>query len=362
MPDDVQRDIAKATIRLEPAGKGISSLRTQFARPLLLLMGAVVLVLLIACANIANLLLARAAARQREIDLRLALGVSRSRLIRQLLTESAVLAALGGAMGVAFAWLGREALLRLISADGSRLPVAVATDARLLIFVAMISLGTALLFGLAPAWQSARPAVITSLITRRDGSGSRQRVTSILVVAQVAVSLVLLMGAGLFLRTIANLREVDLGFAPQRLLVLDLSPQGAGYQGDRAVALTRRLLERIESVPGVTSASVSENGVLTGRDLGTNLLHAAGMVAGPQGFPRMHWDVVGPGYFSTMGTALVVGRDFTVRDTAGAPPVVAINEEMARQLFVGVSPIGRHLLWGDTGRRNGWRSWRWPVM
>ena len=188
-------------------------------------MGAVVLVLLIACANIANLLLARAAARRREIDLRLALGVNAARLIRQLLTESLVLAAFGGAMGVACAWLAREALLRLISADGSRLPVAVATDARLLMIVAIVSLGTAVLFGLAPAWQSARTAVVSSLVTKREGSSSKQRLTSILVVAQVAVSLVLLMGAGLFLRTIANLREVDLGFAPQRLLVLDLNPQ-----------------------------------------------------------------------------------------------------------------------------------------
>ena len=301
LSEDDRRDIARATIRLQPASKGISPLRTQFSRPLLLLMGAVVLVLLIACANIANLLLARAAARRREIDLRLALGVNAARLIRQLLTESLVLAACGGAMGVACAWLAREALLRLISADGSRLPVAVATDARLLLVVAMVSLGTAVLFGLAPAWQSARTAVVSSLVTKREGSSSKQRLTSILVVAQVAVSLVLLMGAGLFLRTIANLRQVDLGFAPQRLLVLDLNPQGAGYRGDRAVALTRTLLERIEGVPGVASASVSENGVLTARDLSTNLLRPEGFVAGPQGFPRSYWDVVGPGYFSTIG-------------------------------------------------------------
>ena len=353
VPEDVQRDIARATISLTPASKGISPLRTQFARPLLLLMGAVVLVLLIACANIANLLIARAAARRREIDLRLALGVSRMRLLRQLLTESAVLAAFGGVMGLALAWLGREALLRLISADGSRLPVAVATDARLLLFVAAISLATAIIFGMTPAWQSARPSVITSLVTRREGSGPRQRLTSVLVVAQVAVSLVLLMGAGLFLRTIAHLREVDLGFAPQRLLILDLNPQGAGYQGDRAVALTRRLLERIEAVPGVAAASMSENGLLTARDLSTNLLHPEGLLAGPDGFPRTHWDVVGPRYFSTIGTALVSGRDFSVQDAAGSQNVVVINEEMARQFFAGTNPIGRRLFWGATGQVKG---------
>jgi macrolide transport system ATP-binding/permease protein len=348
-PEDVRRDIASATVTLEPASRGLSNLRARFARPLQLLMGAVVLVLLIACGNIANLLLARAAARRREIDLRLALGMSRARLIRQLLTESLVLAALGGAVGAAFAWAGREALLRLISADGSRLPIAVATDTRLLVFVALLSSATALLFGLAPAWQSARASVVTSLVARREARGRpTQRLSSLLVVAQVALSLVLLMGAGLFLRTIANLRDVDLGFVPQRLLILDVNPEAAGYRGDRAIALTRGLLERIEAVPGVSSVSVSENGVLMGRDSTTNLMRPQGFVAGPEGFPRMHFDVVGPRYFSTIGTPLVSGRDFSARDDVGSPHVVAINEEMARLFFAGANPIGRRLVW-DVG-------------
>ena len=342
--DEVRREIASATVTLEPAGRGVSNLRAKFARPLQLLMGAVVLVLLIACANIANLLLARAAARRREIDLRLALGMGRARLIRQLLTESVVLAALGGAMGVAFAWIGREALLRLISADGSRLPVAVATDTRLLLFVALISSATAILLGLAPAWQSARSSVATSLVARSRVGG--QRLSALLVVAQVALSLVLLMGAGMFLRTIANLRSVDLGFAPEQLLILDVNPQAAGYSGDRAIALNRRLLERLAVVPGVSSVSFSENAVLMGRDSSTNLMRPEGFVAGPEGFPRTHWDVVGPRYFSTMGTPLLAGRDFSERDDVGAPHVVAINEEMARLFFADANPIGRRLVWG----------------
>jgi predicted permease len=345
VPDDVQRDIARATVSLEPAGRGLSTLRPQFGRPLLLLMGSVVLVLLIACGNIANLLLARAAARRREIDLRLALGVSGGRLIRQLLTESAVLATVGGALGLAVAWLGREALLRLISPDGSRLPVAVATDARLLSFVAVISCATAILFGLAPAWQSARRSGV-SLATRREGIGGRQRLTSALVVAQVAVSLVLLTGAGLFLRTITNLRDVDLGFAPQRLLIVDINPQAAGYRGAAAVALVRRLLERVEAAPGVVSATVSENGLLMGRDLSTNILRPEGALPGREGYPRTFWDVVGPDYFSTIGTPLVSGREFSRQDSTGSPSVVAIDEEMARQLFPGTNPIGRRLVWG----------------
>ena len=167
-PVDVRRDIANSSVTIEPAGKGLSELRTQTAGPLQLLMGAVLLVLLIACANIANLLLARATARRRETDVRLALGMSRVRLIRQLLIESLMLAAAGAAFGIAFAWFGREALLRLISADGSRLPVAVAVDTRLLAFLLLISGGTAMLFGLVPALQSARHSLSPSLIARGD--------------------------------------------------------------------------------------------------------------------------------------------------------------------------------------------------
>ena len=351
MPDDIRRDTASATIRLEPVGRGLANLRAQFGRPLQLLMSAVVLVVLIACANIANLLLVRAAARRREIDVRVALGMSRSRLVRQLLTESLVLAAAGGALGVGFAWLGREALLRLISADGSRLPVAVATDARLILFVALLSTATALLFGLVPAWHSARASIVPSLVARREaGGGPKQRVSALLVIAQVSVSLVLLMGAGLFLRTIANLREVDLGFSPRQLLVLDVNPQRAGYQGDRAIALTRRLLDRINGLPGVTSVSLAENGLLMGRDSSTNLMHPEGFVAGPEGFPRMQWDVVGPRYFATIGAPLVAGREFDERDSVGAPNVVAINEDAARVFFADANPIGRRLVWGTGGQ------------
>jgi predicted permease len=351
MPDDVRRDTERAIITLEPAGNGLSTLRAQFGRSLRLVMAAVVLVLLVACANIANLLLARATARRRETDVRLALGMSRARLVQQLLTESLVLAALGGAAGLALAWLGREALLRLISADGSRLPLAVATDARLLVFVVMISTGTAILFGLAPAWRSARANLVTSLVSRREGSVRSQRLGSLLVVAQVACSLVLLMGAGLFLRTIANLREVNLGFAPERLLVVEINPQTAGYRSDRAVTLSGRLLDRITELPGVSSVSLSEHGVLTGTDNSTNLMRAEGVVAGPDGFPRTRWDVVGPRYFSTIGAQVISGRDFSERDNAASPLVVAINEAMGRLFFGDASPIGRRLVWDVSGRQ-----------
>ena len=348
MPEDVRRELARTVVALEPASRGVSSLRAQYTRPLRLLMGAVVLVLLIACANVANLLLARASARRGEIDLRVALGMTRGRLVRQLLTESFALAALGGVLGLAVAWLCREGLLRLISADGSRLPVAIVTDARMLAFVALTSCATALLFGVAPAWRSARTRAVTALVARREAGGSStQRLRSALVVAQVAVSLILLTGAGLFLRTIANLRDVDLGFAAERLLVLDVNPHAAGYRGERAIALSRALLEKIGAVPGVAAVSLSEHGVLQGRDSSTNLMRPVGFSTGPEGFPRAQWDVVGPRYFSAVGVPVLSGRDFTERDDIGRPLVVAINETLARLFFADANPIGRRLVWGD---------------
>jgi predicted permease len=347
MSRDVRRDIDESTLRLTPAGQGISRLRGRFAQPLQLLLAAVILVLLISCANVANLLLARAALRRRDIDLRLALGMSRLRLVRQLMTESLVLSSMGGALGLAFAWLGREALLRLVSADGSRAPVAVDTDLRLIAFVAVVSVTTALLFGSVPAWRSLRTSLVTSLAARRgSGNRSNQVVSPLLVVAQVAVSLVLVMGAGLFLRTLTNLRNVDLGFVPERLIVLNVNPQAAGYKGENAVAISQRVLERLRSMPGVAAASYSENGVLFGRDSSTDLMRPQGF-PGAASYPRARWDVVGPMYFTAMGIPLITGRDFSDRDNVSSPQVVAINETMARRFFPGANPVGRRLVWGD---------------
>ena len=347
MSAGLRRDISEATLRLTPVGQGVSRLRGRFAQPLQLLLAAVILVLLISCANVANLLLSRAASRRREIDLCLALGMSRSRLLRQVMTESLVLSSMGAALGLALAWLGREALLRLVSADGSRAPVPVETDLRLMAFVAIVSVVTALLFGSVPAWRSLRTSLVMSLATRR-GSINRSNpiVSPLLVVAQVAVSLVLLMGAGLFMRTLTNLRNVDLGFVPERLIVLNVNPQATGYTDGSAVAITQRVLERLRTMPGVTAASYSENGVLFGRDSSTDLMRPQGFPEADS-YPRARWDVVGPMYFATMGIQLVTGRDFSDRDTAASTPIVAINETMARRFFADANPIGRRLVWGD---------------
>ena len=350
MSDDVRRDIGNATISFRPAARGPSGMREQFARPLVLLMSAGVLVLLIACANIANLLLARSASRRREIDTRLALGMTRARLLRQLLTESLLLAGAGGTLGIAVAWFGREALLRLITADGSRPPVDVALDGRLLFVVAATSIATAIVFGFAPAWQSMRSSLSASLGVRRDAGGpQQQRLRAVLIAAQVAVSLVLMMGAGLFLQTLSHLGEVDLGVAPGKLLVLETAPQRTGTVDERALATTRELLERIRAVPGVSAVAVSQHGVLSGTDNGTNLMRPEGFVAGQEGFPRSRWDVVGPGYFGAVGAPLRFGRDFEERDTAGSPPVVIVNHTMSRMFFGTDNAVGRRLTWDGTG-------------
>jgi predicted permease len=351
MPADVRRDIDESSLKLTPAGQGVSGLRGRFGQPLQLLMAAVILLLLISCANVANLLLARATSRRREIDLRLALGMSRLRLVRQVMAESLMLSTIGAGVGLMFAVVGREALLRLVSDDGSRAPVAVETDVRLMAFVAVVSVATAILFGSVPAWRSLRTSLVTALASRRaSGDRPNQRVSSLLVIAQVAVSLVLLMGAGLFLRTLTNLRSVDLGFAPDRLAILNVNPRTAGYRAEQATALIGRLRERLQAAPGVSAVSFSDNGVMYGRDSHTNVIRPEGVVAGKEGYPRVAFDIVGSNYFSTMGIPLVAGRDFAERDDSRTPSVIAINEEMAARLFPGTNPIGRRLMWGPPER------------
>ncbi len=351
-----RQQIASETIELVPVGKGLSRLRRQFSRPLRVLMGAVAFVLLIACANITNLLMARADARRREIGLRLALGISRRRLVQQLLTESLVLAALGGLAGIVFARWGIDALLRLLSTDGSPLPVAIALDARLFGFALLLSLATGVLFGIAPAWQSARFDVPASLGGRRPATsvfhGTRftaahAGLSRLAVVGQVALALVLVIGAGLFARSLANLKGVDLGFTPERLLVIDVDPKAVGYRAGQYAALCRRLLDRFAAVPGVSSVTFSENGLFSGRDSGSSIR--------PEGFTpsgshdlRARFDVVGPRYFTTVGMPVLVGREFDGRDEASAARVVVINEEMARFYFAGSNPIGRRIVHGDS--------------
>jgi predicted permease len=303
----------------------------------------VALVLLIACANIANLLLARSTARVRELATRQALGAKRSRLIRQLLTESLVLAFAGGVLGVGFAMVANRALLRMISDGSDAVPLNVPINLRLLLFALGATVATALLFGVMPALRATRIEVTSSLKEGRSptGLGARTHLAKLLIVSQVAVSLVLLTGAGLFLRTFVNLARVDTGFNREGVLLLHLDPASAGYKaGDARLNATYEQIEnRLRALPGVQAASFS----LFTFDEGTwnNDLWVHGYMNGHQE-RDVHHNVVGNDYFAAMGIPLLEGRTFEPRDSASAQRVGIISESVARNLFPEGSPIGRH--------------------
>jgi predicted permease len=343
-----QQTLERAHIRLTPAAQGLSRLRFEYSLPLQILMVVVGLVLLIACANIANLLLARAAVRQREIAVRMAMGAGRARLIRQMLTESLVVALLGGGLGILFAAWASGALLAMVSAGSEPLPLSVAPDARVFAFTLLVSLATALLFGTAPALRATRINLSPGLKERTGvvSVASRSPLAKALIVGQVALSLVLLIGAGLFLRTLMKLAKVDTGFNKENVLLFGIDPPAVGYKEDsRLVRLYQQIEQRVGAVPGVRAASISfftfnqgswADGVVV---QGGSALPGIGKYA-------LH-NVVGPGYFSAMGIPSLVGRVFDDRDTATSPKVAVINETMARQFFPGGSPIGRRFGIGD---------------
>jgi predicted permease len=343
-----QQVLERANIRLTPAARGLSRLRFEFSLPLQILMVVVGLVLLIACANIANLLLARATTRQREIAVRMAMGAGRVRLIRQMLTESLLLAFSGGALGVLFASWASGALLAMVSAGPEPLPLHVAPDARVLAFTLLVSLATALLFGTAPALRATRLDLTPGL---KEGRGavsvaSRSPLANALIVSQVALSLVLLIGAGLFLRTLAKLASVDTGFNKENVLLFGIDPPAVGYKEDsRLVNLYQQIEQRVSAEPGVRADSISFFTFNEGEWDDPVLVE--GRSPGPGINNEVLHNVVGPGYFSTMAIPLLVGRVFGPQDTAASPKVAVINETMARQFFPGGSPIGRRFGLGD---------------
>jgi len=333
------------------AGRGLSDLREQASEPLTVLMAMVGLVLLIACANIANLLIARAAGRQKEIAVRLALGAGRTQIVQQLLVESLLLAALGGSAGLLVASWGIELLLRFLPSGGvTRLTTT--PDLRVLTFNFGIAIAAGLLFGLAPALRAARPNLA---VTLRDQTGSvaggvaQVRLRKLLVVAQIAVSLLLLVGAGLFARSLYNLRSVDLGFRTENLMTFSLDPSLNGYDESRIQALYARLQDDIEALPGVRSVSMADDAALS-EDVDQRTVTVEGHYPPKEDEDMNPWvKCVGPGYFATLGVPLAAGRDFTKRDVQGAPLVGMINETAAQYFFPHQNAIGKHFGFG--GRR-----------
>jgi len=329
-----------------PAGAGLDSLRVKFSDPLHILMAIVALVLLIACANIANLLMARAAARRREIAVRLALGAGRLRLLRQFLTESVLLSALGGALGLALAWWGSNALVVFMSNGEARILPSLTPDARILGFTVLVSLLTGIFFGLAPALRATRVEAGPTLKETRAISPS-SRLGKVLVVAQAALSLVLLAGAILLARSLRNLETLNPGFDRNNVLMLDLDAEDSGYKGSRLNDYYQQLLVRVGQLPGVRSASAALITPIGGGGISNNV-EVEGYTARPDEDKEVYMNLVAPKYFETLGTPLLAGRDFTMQDGKGTPKVAIINQTMARHYFLDANPIGRHV---DMGGR-----------
>lgn len=339
-----RRKILEQQIQLRVGNRGASDLRDQFQDPLLLLMAMVGLVLLIACANIANLMLARATGRQREIGLRLALGAGRGRLIRQLMTESILIAAMGGMLGALLANWGTDLLVRLVAGGGFDIALEVHRDIRIFLFTGAIALLTGMLFGLTPAVRATRVDLNRTLAANARGTiGGRGGVRTgrVLVVAQVALSLLLLMGATLFVRSLHNLAVQQLGFNRDHLLMVHVDPVAGGYRGASVTALYRRLRESLLGVPGVRGVTVSNSGLFAG-DAGDQIsLEGTGRRGADE--LRSRWTLVGPAYFSTLGIPLLRGREIDTADAAHGSQVCVVNEAFAKFFFADSDPIGNHV-------------------
>jgi predicted permease len=338
---------------LLPASKGDSELRRQFASPLLVLSALVGLVLLIACANVANLQVARATARQKEVAVRLALGASRGRIISQLLVESLSLAFAGGVAGLILAvWMDR-ALLNFLPSGDSPLTISTTPDWRILLFALGVTLLTGVLFGLAPALQSTRPE-LSGTLKEQVGSiagGSSVGLRKVLVAAQVALSLLLLIGAGLFIRSLSNLKGLDPGFRTSNLLGFALDPPMNGYKSDRSLDFYRRLREGLNALPGVESASLAVMPVLTGNEWDSSMA-VEGFQNKPAQAPDPHMQFISPDYFKTMNVPILLGRDFRMTDGVGAPKVCIVNEKFARKFFKDGLAVGKHIgMGGNPGTK-----------
>jgi predicted permease len=333
------------------AAQGVYDNDPATLRAVALISTVVGLILLLVCANIANLLLSRAAARQKEIAVRLSIGATRARLVVQLLAESALLALIGGALGMLVAYWGR----RLLPSQLAGAPL----DWRVFLFATSVALLTGILFGIAPAMRVTGTTAGEALKdTARSVVGARTLLGRSLVVVQVAISLVLLIGAGLFLRTVDNLRKVDVGFNPDNLVIFRVNPQLNGYDETRIGLLYGRMVERISQVPGVRLVTLSNPAMLTGSVNGTNFI-VQGRRYDPAALGDRRRDAVSvnrvrvaPGFFETMEMALTRGRGFSERDNgATAPKVAVINEAAVRKFFPGEDPLGRRF--GSTPETSG---------
>jgi macrolide transport system ATP-binding/permease protein len=348
--NDQERANLPELVVKEGAG-GLDSLRRQYSQPLYLLMVLVGLILALACANVANLLLARASARRREMGLRLSLGAPRLRIVRQLLTESVLLASLGGALGVLLAHWGVRSLAPLLANSGTDLNPRVDLNWHVLGAAAILSVVTGVLFGLAPALQATRVDVMPALKATRAGqmqgtNARRAGMSRTLMLSQIAISLLLLIAAGLFVRTLANLQSIELGFSRENVLLFQLDARKAGHKDPEINAFYGELRRRFSTIPGVREASLSEDSLIeagTGLPLG---------VAGAPPNPANRILRVGPAFFRTMQIPILAGRDIEERDQPGSPAVAVINEVFAKANFGNRNPLGQHLILRQAGEED----------
>ncbi|HEV2246058.1 MAG TPA: ABC transporter permease, partial [Terriglobia bacterium] len=344
-------------VELTSAANGLAALRQEFSQPLFILMAVVGLVLLIACANVANLLLARSASRQKEVAVRLALGAGRRRLVRQLLTESVMLAAAGGAVGVILAYWASGVLVAFMSSGKNPVQLHVSPDLGVLGFTAFVSALTGILFGLAPAFGGTRLHLTTAL---KEGAASvagkrrhlrlfRSRLGGALVASQIAMSLLLLIGAGLFVRTLTKLANQDLGFNRRNLLLFGIDPTQAGYQGEKLVSFYQEMQRRIEALPGVRSASLSRHTPVGG---GATIdgISIQGYTPKPgeakDGSIDTYVHFVGSRFTETFGIPLLLGRTIGEGDVEGSPKAGVVNRAFALKYFGDANPIGRRFGFG----------------
>jgi len=339
---------------VESGAKGFSSVRRTFHAPLITLLIGVALLLCIICANVANLLLARSIARGRELSVRLALGAGRGRLVRQLLTEASVLAAISAAVGLLIAWWASRALLAL-AASGVPFTVSVSFDTRILAFTLVVTIGSVMLFGLVPAFRAARVDVASSIRASAPslsssalaGRGRRAPLGTALIAGQVALSVVLLAGAGMLVQSLRNVESQDVGLERDRLLIVEPDINTPGYQGARLASLVHTLRDRIAALPGVAAVTYSENGIFSGTENGMTI-EVPGFDARQVSDTVAYYDHVGPGYVAAIGGHLLAGRDIAPSDEGKLTRITVVNQALASFYFPGQSAIGKYLHVNDS--------------
>jgi len=334
-------------LTLNPGAAGLGSLRREYSKPLWVLLIMVGLILAIACVNIANLLLARAAARCREMAVRLSLGAGRLRVVRQLLTESVMLASLGGALGVLFAIWGVRSLTLLLSNGQQNFTLHAELNWNVLGMTAALSVVCGLLFGLAPAIQSTRPDVMPALKNGRGG-GPRRREQHVLVVAQIAISFLILVAAGLFVRTLNKLHSVQLGYALENILLFSVNARQAGHRDPEIATFYADLRKRFESIPGVSSATLSHASIISADRAGGT--YRGTMKIGAVTIEGASVMVAGSRFLTTMQIPILAGREIDDRDQPGVTPVAVISERLARTYFGNENPVGRRITFADEKR------------